>query len=113
LPPPTPTAISKPQLAERAPVATILLVVPKTEIELASVVQWQDITGAWNDVDGWRGAISNGKTIWWVEEKDWGAGPFRWVVYQQEQKEQTIVAISEPFSLPARQGEIKQIPLKW
>jgi len=60
-----------------------------THIELAapehagawSVVQWQDSAGNWHDVEGWRGTLdSNGYIRWWVAAKDFGTGPFRWVI---------------------------------
>lgn len=34
------------------------------------VVQWQDATGTWQDVEGWRGEVSAGKTIWWVDRRN-------------------------------------------
>ncbi len=62
-----------------------------------SVVQWQDINGDWQDVDGWRGALDNGGHIrWWVAAKDFGTGPFRWMVGE---------AVSAPFNLPAGAGQ--------
>ncbi|GAB4430929.1 MAG: hypothetical protein Kow0031_11970 [Anaerolineae bacterium] len=68
-----------------------------------SVVQWQDINGNWHDVDGWRGVLdSNGYIRWWVAAKDFGSGPFRWVVGQ---------AASEPFNLPAGAGQTVRIDL--
>ena len=48
-----------------------------------SVVQWQDEQGTWHDVGGWTGAVTTGSIMWWVEEKDFGKGPFRWAVYQE------------------------------
>ena len=60
-----------------------------THIELAapehagawSVVQWQDSAGNWHDVEGWRGTLdSSGYIRWWVAAKDFGTGPFRWVI---------------------------------
>ncbi len=46
-----------------------------------SVVQWQDVNGNWHDVEGWRGTLdSSGYICWWVAAKDFGTGPFRWVI---------------------------------
>ncbi len=68
-----------------------------------SVVQWQDINGNWQDVDGWRGALDSGGHIrWWVAPKDFGSGPFRWVVGE---------AASEPFHLPGGGGQVVRIDL--
>lgn len=80
-------------------IATLVLYVISDENEkLWSVVQWQDALGNWHDVSGWIGKVVNGRTIWWVEEKDFGTGPFRWVVYQQNLD--TLFAASESFYLP-------------
>ena len=54
-----------------------------------TVVQWTDPSGAWNDVDGWRGgfdAIQNGVGYksWWVGQEHFGEGPFRWIVYEKK-----------------------------
>jgi hypothetical protein len=62
-----------------------------------SVVQWQDINGHWQSVDGWHGSLDNtGYIRWWVAVKDFGTGPFRWVVGQSN---------SAPFNLPAGAGQ--------
>jgi hypothetical protein len=79
---------------------------------LFSVVQWQDEVGNWHDIEGWRGAVSNGQTIWWVEQKDWSAGPYRWVVYEASAGAAHALATSWEFTLPAAQGEIRQISLQ-
>lgn len=63
-----------------------------------SVVQWQDATGVWQDVEGWRGEVSAGKTIWWVEQTQWHTGPFRWAIF--ETKGGKLVATSALFLLP-------------
>jgi hypothetical protein len=68
-----------------------------------SVVQWQDINGNWQDVDGWRGSLNEaGSRRWWVAAKDLGTGPFRWVVGE---------AVSEPFNLPVVGAETRVITL--
>jgi hypothetical protein len=68
-----------------------------------SVVQWQDSNGDWQDVEGWRGALDNGGRIrWWVAAKDFGSGPFRWVVGE---------AASEPFNLPTGAGQTLRVDL--
>ncbi len=71
-----------------------------------TVVQWRGGTGHWHDVEGWRGQAQNGTIAWTVEEKDFGSGPFRWVVYQP-QTGRTIGA-SNPFYLPGA-GETRTI----
>jgi hypothetical protein len=68
-----------------------------------SVVQWQDVNGDWHDVDGWHGNLDKaGRIRWWVAAKDFGRGPFRWVVES---------AISAPFHLPAGARQTVEINL--
>lgn len=108
-PTPLPTRTPPPivQPITRAKMATIILNVRIDEKNLWSVVQWQDQQGNWIDVEGWRGQLSNKKTIWWVEQKDWGAGPFRWVVYTKSSQEP--LGTSEIFNLPNQFGQILTI----
>ena len=75
--------------------------------ELWTVVQWQDINGGWHDVEGWRGtpdriAEGAGLKTWWVAEKDFGTGPFRWVVRHGQHGEYPTA--SETFTLPSAIG---------
>ncbi len=70
---------------------------------ISSVVQWQDGQGEWHDVDSWRGEFdevvySVGTKTWWLEEWLFGAGPFRWVVYDQTSGQ--VLARSAPFTMP-------------
>ena len=63
-----------------------------------SAVQWQDPAGNWHVVEGWQGSLDErGGVRWWVAAKDFGTGPFRWVVGDSI----TTVTVSEPFNLPA------------
>lgn len=64
-----------------------------------TVVQWQDSTDGWHDVEGWRGTLDRGQKIWWVAQRDFGTGPFRWVIYEGEGGR--LLATSESFYLPA------------
>jgi len=79
-------------------------IVLQTQVGVWSVVQWQDVNGDWHDVDGWRGTATNGTVEWWVAQKDFGTGPFRWAVSQSPGGE--ISAASKVFTLPAASGEI-------
>jgi hypothetical protein len=77
--------------------------------DLWTVVQWQDPTGAWHDVEGWRGTLDEvrsdedgavtGYKTWWVGGEHMGEGPFRWLVYQG--KGGWLLATSESFDLPS------------
>lgn len=63
-----------------------------------SYIEWQDIDGRWHVVDGWAGTLESGHRRWWVAAKDFGTGPFRWVVSQSPQG--PVIHISQPFFLP-------------
>ena len=62
-----------------------------------SVVQWQNSAGGWEDVAGWQGPLPQ-NTRWWVAEKDFGSGPFRWVITQGSGGPEA--GASRPFHLP-------------
>ena len=73
-----------------------------------SVIQWQDSAGNWHNVDGWQGTLdANGFRYWWVAQKDFGTGPFRWLVTQSQ--DGPMLGKSAPFNLPLKANEIKQI----
>jgi hypothetical protein len=70
---------------------------------IGSVVQWQDSLGEWHDVDSWRGEFDEvvygvGTKTWWLDEWLFGAGPFRWVVYDQTSGQ--VLARTAPFTMP-------------
>lgn len=74
---------------------------------LWTVVQWQDSTGGWRDVEGWQGSLeAGGYKRWWVAAKDFDTGPFRWVVYQRPGSQ--FLAAGVPFNLPHRANEMKR-----
>ena len=67
---------------------------------LGSIVQWQDALGGWHDVEGWQGHLEGeGYKAWWVAPKDYGTGPFRWVVY--ESSPAVPLVTSDSFNLPS------------
>ena len=75
-----------------------------------AVVQWQDSTGGWHDVEGWRGMLDeSGTKRWWVAPGDFGTGPFQWVIAQGI--EGTQLAVSDPFTLPGPASQILQVSL--
>ena len=83
--------------------ATIALRVPAALANLWTAVQWQDGLGAWHDVEGWQGTLDGvrdgeGRKDWWVAQKDWGTGPFRWTLHQEQGD--PLLAASAPFYLP-------------
>jgi len=65
-----------------------------------AVVQWQDQQGDWHNVEGWQGSLNSaGTQRWWVDQKDFASGPFRWVVMSA--KDGAIRGSSRFFDLPA------------
>ena len=75
-----------------------------------AVVEWQDNAGGWHAVEGWSGTLDEkGNQRWWVDAKDLGKGPFRWVVSQEHAG--PAWGVSAPFSLPAAAGETTQVSL--
>lgn len=83
--------------------APIELQVRPSQAGLWTVVQWQDAQGNWNAVENWQGPLNGGGSIrWWVAEKDFGTGPFRWAIF--EAPDGTLLQTSDPFFMPmARQ----------
>jgi hypothetical protein len=76
-------------------------------VGLWAVVQWQDGLGNWHDVEGWRGEPDEERTIWYVHERDFDTGPFRWALYDGPEGE--LLAASEPFDLPGWHGQIVHV----
>lgn len=75
---------------------------------LWTVVQWVDGSEHWHDVDGWRGALNHPNyASWRVAQSEFGKGPFRWAIYDQEGG--SVLALSELFHLPTNGGEILKI----
>jgi hypothetical protein len=73
-----------------------------------AVVQWQDSAGNWHDVEGWQGPLPE-NTRWWVAAKDFGSGPFRWVVTQGPGG--SVMSQSAPFNLPGGVNETLYVQL--
>ena len=70
-----------------------------------SMIQWQDAHGEWHDLDGWQGSLEpDGTKTWWVAQKDFGTGPFRWLLLDSAEGE--ILNISDPFTLPSSFNEM-------
>ena len=108
----TPTPTATPDTTKRRdekPVgASVMLQVQSPQSGLWTIVQWQDNTGTWHDVEGWQGALDGGNTkVWWVAEADFGKGPFRWVVYQN--KGGKLLSESASFSLPDKANKTVQV----
>jgi hypothetical protein len=71
-------------------------------------VQWRDQAGGWHDVEGWQGLLETpvGSEVpvktWGVYTKDYGQGPFRWIVYNEPGG--SVLATSQSFNLPNGDG---------
>lgn len=83
--------------------AFIELAAPAGTAGAWAMVQWQDSSGGWHDVEGWQGQASN-SSRWWVHPKDFGSGPFRWLVTQGPGG--PPVGTSAPFTLPGGAGQV-------
>ena len=75
-------------------------------------VEWLAGDGNWYEVNGWRGHINNGEIIWWVSKENLGQGLFRWVVYDNDSQQQ-VHSVSDPFSLPEVEGIERSFSLNW
>lgn len=72
-----------------------------------TVVQWQDNAGDWQDVEGWQGSPNSDRQRWWVATRDFGRGPFRWIVTQGP--DGTLLGTSQPFQLPTKANQVVPI----
>lgn len=89
--------------------AHIELHIRPRQLDLWTVVQWQDNTGEWFDVYGWQAPFEGESLIWWVAPSNFGQGPFRWVVYKNSNK--TELLGSQEFYLPQQVGESLKVDL--
>jgi hypothetical protein len=90
------------------PGAYIELAVTSPQAGLWSGVQWQDSRGGWHEVEGWQGSLSSGGSRrWWVAAKDFGTGPFRWLV--RSRAGGPVVGASADFYLPQAVGETVRV----
>ncbi|MBN1218525.1 MAG: hypothetical protein JXM69_06345 [Anaerolineae bacterium] len=76
-----------------------------------SAVQWHSPSdgrsaGGWENVAGWQGPLPQ-NTRWWVAEKDFGDGPFRWVVTRGPGGAE--LGASQPFNLPGGANETVRV----
>ena len=66
---------------------------------ITTVVQFRNASGQWEDVSGWVQPLRNTSTVLWnVWRRDWGTGPYRWVVKNEAQN--YVMASSTGFYLP-------------
>lgn len=88
--------------------STITVHAPKAPAGAWVSVQWQDLLGSWHDVEGWQAELDMADDSnlafkqWAVYSQDYGRGPFRWVIYTEQ--DGAVWATSPRFYLPDGDG---------
>jgi hypothetical protein len=107
---PTPTPVRDEEDDDGPAGAHLVLHVPDAAPGVWAVVQWQDSTGGWHTVEGWQGALeAEGRHTWWVAAKDFGTGPFRWLLTRGQGGE--TLGVSQAFHLPGQAGHTLEVSL--
>jgi hypothetical protein len=94
--------------------AFIELEIEPTVAEWWTVIQWQDGSGGWHVVEGWQSPLeAGGYQRWWIAPKDFGTGPFRWVITKEPGGPPLFTSPS--FNLPgeAKQAVQVELGLEW
>jgi hypothetical protein len=66
--------------------------------------------GNWHNVDGWNAPLpADGRQLWWVAPKDFGTGPFRWVITQGQNG--PVLGVSNQFIMPTVEGQTLMVQL--
>jgi hypothetical protein len=105
---PTDTTTGVPTTTGARNFATITVNVPGAPQGAWVGIQWRDALGRWHDVDGWQSALvpsltANQQTkTWGVNPKDFGTGPFRWVISSEFGGR--VLGTSPQFFLPSGNG---------
>ena len=68
------------------------------------MVEWGDGNGNWHAVENWVTAPTS-QVTWEVWPKDYGTGPFRWVIYDRG----APLGTSQPFHLPSADGQVMDV----
>lgn len=85
--------------------ASIRLTTEPLQSWVWTVVQWQGGDGRWHDVQGWQGSFNHPEYVSWrVDQNEFGKGPFRWVVFENQRG--GLLGVSEDFYLPTIDNEI-------
>lgn len=90
-------------------VAYIQLTVEPAQPGLWAVVQWRDAGGMWHDVEGWQGGVDAGTQQWGVFPREFGRGPFRWVLYDGPKGR--LLKTSTSFILPTKDEEVVKVSI--
>jgi hypothetical protein len=107
----TPAFFAPPVFCPPPHEASITLTVVNPPAGAWTAVQWGIPGGTtWSDVTNWVGPLDQSQYGWmphWVDPKDYGTGPFRWVVYDKDPSQGgKILGISDPFYFPAGDGQM-------
>lgn len=91
---PTATPVAHEQ---QTAVAAIVLISDGDVGGLETAVQWQGEYRNWHTVEGWQAPFNEYKQVTWaVAAADYGKGPFRWVIYEND----VAIENSSDFYLP-------------
>ena len=100
---PTPATQIPPELEQQTIVSSIILISDGEVEGLQTAVEWQDEYENWNVVEGWQAPFNEYKQVAWaVAAVDYGKGPFRWVVSQND----VMIESSSAFYLPSSSNEV-------
>jgi hypothetical protein len=108
---PRPTLTAKPQSQPvkevKARIILTLDIGQFVPLHWWTIVQWENFDGGWHDVNGWRGQFNqNSQVVWGVNQKDFGTGPFRWIIYDTENANK-VLWTSDSFHLPMHNETLK------
>jgi hypothetical protein len=104
-----------PQVAP-PPEASITLTVVNPPAGAWTAVQWSVPGGTtWYTVTSWVGPLDQAQYGWmphWIDRKDYGTGPFRWVVYDKDPGQGgKVLGTSDPFFFPTYDGQMVWSPI--
>ena len=98
-PHPATTPVSPVASSQSSQSAAIILTLSDPAPAYWTSVQWLDEEDEWQDVSGWQSGFNeNGMVVWAVAAKDYGTGPYRWVIYTEE--DGTVYSTTDLFYLP-------------
>lgn len=86
----------------------IELTVDEATDDVWTAVQWQDNDGNWILVDGWQGSTdAESQVRWYVAKENLGDGPFRWLVYSEQDGD--LLVTSDSFDMPERAQQTVEV----
>lgn len=104
-PPPTTTPIPLVSPSQSSQPAAIILTLSNPDSAYWTSVQWLDEDDEWQDVSDWQSDFNDaGLVVWAVAAKDYGTGPYRWVIY--DEKDGTMYSTTDLFYLPERKRDM-------